>query len=63
MFNFWDTASAFGLFVCLYKRLDGLVGMNGWWFFCFKVLKVVLDSSDMVFVDEMAKIIERRLLR
>ncbi len=57
-FKFTEAVGAFVLFVCLNKRLDSFVGMNGGIFFCFEVFKFVLNSSDMVCVDEIAKVIE-----
>jgi hypothetical protein len=63
LFNFSNAAAAIGFFMRLDKRLDGFFGMNGGYFFGFEVLKVVLDSSDMVFVNEIAEVIEGRLLR
>lgn len=41
------------------KRLNSLIGMNGIGFFCLQMLEIVLDPRDMVFVDKIAKVIER----
>ena len=39
------------------KRLYGLISVNVG-LFGFEVIKVVLDPSDMVFVDEISEIVE-----
>lgn len=55
--DFLQVAGAFGLFVGVNKRLYGLISVNVG-LFGFEVIKVVLDPSDMVFVDEISEIVE-----
>ena len=55
--DFVHAGGAFGLFVCFDKRLYGLISVNVG-LFGFEVINVVLDPSNMVFVDEISEIIE-----
>ncbi len=57
--DFMHAVGAFGMFVALDKRLDDWISVY-FGFFVIEMINIVLDASDMVFVDEITELIERR---